>query len=463
VSLRFVPAAIALLLAVALGIAARGGTLHNGDEAVYGQFAQEMRDSGDWVTLRYEGHPVHQRPPLYVWVLAATRASRLPSVLFTALTALAVAALAGRLGSGDHARAVAAVVYAALALTWHYGRALESDPLFALIVVLAVERFLAGRPLELGGLVGLACMTKQVVGLLPLAAPAIAFLAGARPRRRDLLLAVTAFLAVWAPWHAIMTWRHGVAFWRGYLLHNVVERATSPLLGETSLFYYPVAVHRREGLLLALLLALAMVLGLSRAAATRRAPHVVAAILPLAALAVFTVARTRIEYYLLAILPFVAALAGSLVGPRTAFLSMVGVPVLAFLSHGAPDLDVLDPSRDVAALARKAGALAPPRLLAIGLQPSAPRFYSGRPTTRLVVDESERARWARVDVLDVPGVIELARDCTHPALVPENLALVKHGDPATERLAPCLGETIGEAPPYALMRAGTRPAPSSGR
>jgi 4-amino-4-deoxy-L-arabinose transferase-like glycosyltransferase len=451
---RLVPLAVALALAVALGLASRGGTLANGDEAVYAEMAREMREGGDWLTIRYDGHALHQRPPLYVWILAATGASRLPTVLFTALTALAVAALARRLSAGDPvAAAVAAILYGVLDLTWRYGRALESDPLFALLCVLAVERFLARKSIAFGALVGAACMVKQVVGFLPVLAPLACLLATpiSRPSRRDVVLTLTAFTAIWLPWHLAMTIRHGAPFWQGYLLHNVIERTATPLLGETSPLFYLRALNP----FLLLLLPLALY-----RARTRSPLTLIAALIPLCTLIAFTLARTRIEYYLLAVTPFLCAI--PIVHPVARCLLPVACFLVQLLSSGLgrPFLAPIDPSAAIARLSRLAPHRGADRLLVIGMQPSAPRYYSALPTTRLLADRAEFDRWARIDVLAVPGGLALATECTDPPFTSSALILVKRGDPTSERLASCLGELIDESPPYALHRPGTAPAPS---
>jgi hypothetical protein len=297
-------------------------------------------------------------------------------------------------------------------------------------------------------------MVKQVAGFLPVLAPLACLLGHERPRPRDLLAAGVAFLAVWAPWHMIMTALHGGAFWRGYLVHNVLERAATPLLGDSSPLFYLQALVRREGVPLALFLGATLGYGLLRAR-RRVIPDLVAALVPLLALVAFSLARTRVEYYLVAITPLLCALAAIPVARVPA--AFVLMPLLAFLSHDLPDLSRLDPSGDVARLSRLAADA--PRLYVIGLMPSAPRYYSGRPTTRLFADEADRARWAKIDVLGLPGVLEVVPDCER---FPDGLVLVKRGDPVAERLAPCLGDAIDESPPYALVRSarGTPPASS---
>lgn len=504
-----------------------GGSLYDGDEAVYGQFAREMRESGDWLTLRLFGHPIHQRPPGYVWLLAAATALfgetelalRLVSILSFGATVVGVFALSRRLAKGATRPALAAaILFAGLALPWRYARAVESDPLLALLVTLAVERLVAAREAGLspparsrryvafGALVGASAMVKQGIGLLPLAAlaavalarPAVAPTApggsaapgslappapppSPRPSRRDLALAAVAGVAVWLPWHAFATLRHGGAFWATYLGFNVVERALRPVLLATPVTFYAEAILRREGPVLAAALAGVLVATTAAAARRRSEADLIACLPTLLALALFSLARSRVEYYLVVVTPLWAACAARVVAPdglcgrfaARAPLFALGLAAAGLATRGLPALAPLDPSAAVRALAETAGAMGravgpgepPARLVVVGLQPSAAAYYSRLPTTRLVLDAGAYRRLVAIDVFSFPGALWHAKDA-HAACAPQKdggrrLWLVRAGPDADALAAAgCLGPVLARRGSLAL-HGGPLPARSA--
>ena len=99
---RWIPFVLAALLAVGLIARDHDRPLVNGDEAVYAEFARTW--GGDPSATRWDGVAVHQRPPLYVALLAAAHALggageaplRAVSALAAAAAVLAAAALARR-------------------------------------------------------------------------------------------------------------------------------------------------------------------------------------------------------------------------------------------------------------------------------------------------------------------------------------------------------------------------------
>jgi 4-amino-4-deoxy-L-arabinose transferase-like glycosyltransferase len=477
--MRAVVPLVAALVAVVLLSTASGGSLYDGDEAVYGQMAREMRETGDLLTLRWDGQPAHQRPPAYVWMLATAAGIlgegegplRLPSALATALTVLGVALVARRV-SGSHAVAAAAsVVYACLSMTWRYAQAVESDPLLACVCVFAVERFLAAMEPALGddvrkrrlwvfgALVGFACLVKQGVGLLPLAAPLVWSVS--RPGKNDQVVwrkVALPALIVWAPWHIGMLMHHGPSFLASYVGENVIARATSSVFAPTSPLFYGQVLARREGPVLASLLGLALVVALVRAVRTRHAPSLVACAVPLVALSALTVAQTRIEYYLVIATPFLAVCA-ALVARKPSSACAVGI--LVFLAgpivHGWPILGPKDPSHDVRALAEKAhrDSHGQGRLVVVGTQTSAPRYYARMPTARLTTDHATYQRLQTLARFGLPGTVAKtspAAVCESPFVRDATYLLVKDGpDGDTVRKAGCVAEIAREGT-FALMR-----------
>ena len=79
------------------------GSFNDWDEAAYAQIAREMVTSGDWITPHWNGMPLHDKPPLVIWFMAAGMmfmnsielAARLPAAL-AGLFAVGITILLGR-------------------------------------------------------------------------------------------------------------------------------------------------------------------------------------------------------------------------------------------------------------------------------------------------------------------------------------------------------------------------------
>jgi len=113
-----------------------------GEESRWARVAQEMIDSGDWITPRQQGKVFPDRPPLNSWCMAVSSlvlgdtspfAVRLPTLLATVFTALLVALYARNfLGSG--ASLTAGLIYATFPQILQLGRFAESDALLTLFI-----------------------------------------------------------------------------------------------------------------------------------------------------------------------------------------------------------------------------------------------------------------------------------------------------------------------------------------
>ncbi len=465
--MKVVPWLVALAMTATLVTTSRGGSLYDGDESVYGEFSREMRNTGDPFALRWAGHVVHQRPPGYVWALVLSETVlgegegplRIPSALATALTALVVAALARRLAGGDPAAgACAAGGYASMAFTWDFGRAVESDPLLGLLCVAAVERFVAAsmgsdestrrrRLVAFGALLGGACMVKQVVGFLPLS---VVF--GwwyPKRERRELWFALAAFLAVWLPWHVVMTARYGGDFWSGYVGFNVIRRAAAPLLLSTPVTFYWDAFVRREGWPFSLSTAAVLLVCCVRAWRRKSLEDAIAVAPVLLGFFAFTVARSRVEYYLVAVTPFLAVLAAR-ASRRPILVGVLGF-ALGLVSHGTPKLAQLDRAPQIRALAESASRSGARRIFVSGIEPSGTFYYSRLPTSRVILDRGTFDRLHGLDIFALPGALTRLGELPHG---PADLLLAKQG-PELDRLLASESvflPPLAERWPYGLYR-----------
>ncbi len=304
----------------------------DGDEAIYAQMAREMAHSGDYVDLRWQGQVELVRPPLVVWTLALAhralgdeRAVRWPLAAAAALTVALVLLYGFALGRGQAmspARAwawgaVAAGLLATSDLFIGYSRYLESEPFLCALVVAAWLLWEVGRRrvsarVGWGLLAGAALLCKQGIGGLALLPLLVDLVLPRDPTRRrwPTRLGIALIFVVAVPWHALDYHRHGYAFVDSYLLGNLLERARTPLLHVTRWTFYARELWRSEG-------GFALLGALGVAVATWRMfrpdDRRVALLLvgaTLGPLLLFTVARSRYDYYLLVIYPPAALAVG---------------------------------------------------------------------------------------------------------------------------------------------------------
>ena len=171
------------------------------DEPREAEIGREMFEAGGSALPTLAGEPFLEKPPLFVWTMAAlyaafgvsAGAARIPAALFSTAALLAAYAL-GRRARGRAAGLCAVVVLATTSEFWSVGHRSINDTALAafvawthVVLCAAWERgrrrapIGAAAPLAAGALAGLAFLTKGLIGpLLALAPPLVAFLFVAR-------------------------------------------------------------------------------------------------------------------------------------------------------------------------------------------------------------------------------------------------------------------------------------------
>jgi len=180
---------VAAVAALAIGISPT--PLWDEDEARFAAIARTMVETGDWVVPTFNGTLAVDKPVLMHWCMAACMtvfgvnefAARLPSIIATALTALALAR-AGRRWFDDATGVVAALAYVGCLLVAVEAHAATPDAILTALTtwatVLAAEalmpaggplgRLSPGRAVGIGLLLGLAVVCKGPIGFVgPLA------------------------------------------------------------------------------------------------------------------------------------------------------------------------------------------------------------------------------------------------------------------------------------------------------
>jgi 4-amino-4-deoxy-L-arabinose transferase-like glycosyltransferase len=235
-------AAFWALAAAALSYRLGDFPLKDFDEAIYAEVAREMLRTGDLLTLHYNHEPFFDKPPLYFWasqlvirLLGFSEAtSRLPGVLFGALTLWVTSRWGRELGGGVAGLTSGAMLLSTAMFLENGSRHATHDSLLLFLTAAALwsqwrARRAPGLRYVVVGLLGLAVLTKGAAALpLFLTLALLHWLLGdhrswttATYIRGALLLGV-----IVAPWYAVETVRHGMAFWHQHVGVMVWERAT---------------------------------------------------------------------------------------------------------------------------------------------------------------------------------------------------------------------------------------------
>jgi 4-amino-4-deoxy-L-arabinose transferase-like glycosyltransferase len=241
-----------LLMALAawLGFARLGANALTNEESQYALCVQNVVRSGDWISISpYPPAPYFQKPPLYIWLNAATYGwftdmegrYRIGSAAFGVGCVGLTCLLGAAMFSAEVGLLAGLVLASNKSFLMHHGmRSGTFDVLLTFLVLACVglywltlrrPRGELGLWIGLGVLAGLACLTKPLAGLPVLACLAAhaLFLNRSRPRRRRLAsvaLALGVCLAVAAPWYLALYARYPHQFLHEMFGRNLIERAT---------------------------------------------------------------------------------------------------------------------------------------------------------------------------------------------------------------------------------------------
>ena len=234
------------------------------DEPAYAQAAREMVESGDWVTPHFNGLPRFDKPPLFYYLILLSYrlfgVTEFAARFWSALAGVALTGVlwvAGRRWLGPHAGLMASVAFSTSLLAALLARAAVTDMLLCLFVTAAILAGLAAlqapaplaRRFATAGWVAmaLAVLVKGPVGLL---IPGLA-LGGSLLLLREIRSGVprlvpwqgpALFLAIAAPWYALVLAANGWAFVEGFLIKHNLSRFSGVISshGGPVWFYVPV-------------------------------------------------------------------------------------------------------------------------------------------------------------------------------------------------------------------------------
>lgn len=228
ISKEFILGALIFLSAVFIfSIGTRSMSLSSPDEKRYIQSAEEMVETGDWITPRYHGRPRFQKPILFYWLAALSMSffgtgwfgARFPSAACGALTIL-ITYLLGKSMYNKRTGLFSASLLAASAIFFTYSRLSTPDMTTIFFITLSIfvffKLYFQDAPKMAGYLffiaLALAALSKGLVGfLIPLITITIFTFMYKKKffKRTDIILGSMLFLLITLPWFVIMVKIHG--------------------------------------------------------------------------------------------------------------------------------------------------------------------------------------------------------------------------------------------------------------
>ena len=309
------------------------GHLVAADEQTYSQWTFHMLKTGDYITPWAFGSVFWLgKPPLVMWLMSLSFqifgvnnfAARFWSPIFGALSLVLVYYLGKKLYN-PYVGFMSAFVLGTLTTFYVYSRLAMTDvPLifFSLgtiyFFVLTEKTEKTTRYAILSGLFfGLALMTKQIEALLVLLI-LILYLAATRKTLRfffskGFTLFWTIGLLVFSPWLIYMAVHFGSPFWQWYFVYDVLNRSVGVVENHAGnyIYYFNFLAHN-ESLVYLILLPIGAALCLFNAVFKRLKADTLIFLWIVVVLLVFTIAQSKLDWYILPAFPAFALAISSL-------------------------------------------------------------------------------------------------------------------------------------------------------
>ena len=291
--------------------------LFDWDEGIYASIGREMKHSGDLLIPTWNGDLWLEKPPVIGWVTALGMSlvgenelgARLFMPLFAGATLYAIFRIGQKLG-GTLMGAASAGLLGYFNLFLSRARTVNTDGMLLAAIAWTSWLLLAGSsPWLVGIVMGLAIMVKGASGIL---AVIIALPLLFQKSWKYLKFVVLAFLLTVLPWHLYAYLVHGNAFITPYLLEQVVRRATVPIeFHLESRWFYFNFLYKDLGAGVVLVTIFSFALMLKKWVSERKANDLLTIMWWVAIpLVLFTLAKTRLSWYILPVYPAIALAIG---------------------------------------------------------------------------------------------------------------------------------------------------------
>jgi 4-amino-4-deoxy-L-arabinose transferase-like glycosyltransferase len=304
------------------------------DEAIYAKISKNMITTGNYLVQNWvPGKVWYEKPPLFMWMMSfmmrtfgvGSLAAKLPSAVFGFSLVLLVYFFSGKL-FGKLAGFFSAFVLVTTTQFLYYSRMAMLDVTASFFITAALFAYYLSKQNQkrrywiLSGLaVGLAVMVKGVVGFLPLAVISLyelyLFLTNRQKLSKKLFMDYATMLffscLIFLPWHLEMYRRFSDAFINNYILYHVWDRATSAIEDKGRPFYWYLIVMKVSLRLWFVAFMAAFPLCLFKVF-KKDSRFVFLLIWSLVVFLFFSLAKSKLVWYIMPIYPVVAIMVGYL-------------------------------------------------------------------------------------------------------------------------------------------------------
>lgn len=235
------------------------GSLWDNSETAYGEVAREILLTHDWLVMHLNGHPWYIQPPLYFWIAAVfaklfgvtSFALRLPAALSTiAMGAMTGYAVARQVGT--RAGIFASIILSSCLMQAVVGRMAIMDALLDLTVAFAIfwwfRALQTGRDsyvifgwiaAALGFLVkGPVAPVLALLVIVPYAIWNYRAESTRLPSARAWIVSAIVFVAIVAPWYAMLVSRDGIHAVQVQIVQYTFGRFTGVIENQAGPFWY---------------------------------------------------------------------------------------------------------------------------------------------------------------------------------------------------------------------------------
>ncbi len=290
------------------------------DEGIHANVAREVIANGAWLDLSYHDRWYNDKPPVKFWLTAPLIAAFGPGEfglrIWSAIGGLVTVTVL-YVWVFQRTRSIRLAVLTGLIFTtgrfifFHSFRTGETDGLMVALWTLCLYAY--WRTWDdprwwrwVGVTIGLLLITKQVSGFVP-AGIIVVDLTLARAWRtlpwRMVGQGVGIGLLIAAPWHILMSVWHGAAFWKAYVGYHVIERSTDVLFANNVPWHWYWHVIRLRWFPYAPFILFAIVMALPSLRRSGRSMTRLSLIWAIAVFVLFSVVKTKFDWYMIPIYP----------------------------------------------------------------------------------------------------------------------------------------------------------------
>ena len=301
------------------------------DEAIYAKVAKNIVDGKGIATLYWNLNTAwFEKPPLYMWLTApllkitgymlSSWAVRFWSAMFGFGTVIITFLLAKK-KFGLFTGFVSAIVLTTTIHYLYYSKIGMLDISVTFFITSALYIYIMKKrnfisALAIGILIGMAVLTKAIVGLLPLAVIGLFELLLIYDKKTKikqsinrLVFIILGLLLIALPWHVYESIQFGRDFWNSYFFQQIVERGVTGTQGKSAPFFWYLVVLKvsMRFWFIALIPSLFIVL---YKAYLKKNLYKLLLIWALTFFLFFSISNTKLIWYIIPIYPVLAIIVG---------------------------------------------------------------------------------------------------------------------------------------------------------